>query len=1006
MASAQATNDVAVAVHALPARVRWRVHGLRGDPEAEERILDALGGYPGIVVLKVSAWTGTALVEFDERLRAEEIPGLLEGALRGTIVAPVRPAVGEAAKAGKRGLREWLEGLLRRGDDAEETPVPVEERAWHAMSNAEVLRELQASANGLDVAEVQRRLRSVGLNTLPAKRARSLVGLFLGQLNSVPVLLLLVSSLVSFLTGGVIDGAVIFAVVLINASLGCATERHAEHTITALTTLDEPEALLMRGGRVLQIDAAKIVPGDVLLLSRGGYVPADARILEARSLTVAESALTGESAPVEKHATRVRASAALGDRSNMVYRGTVVTGGSGVGVVVGTGLRTEIGKIHAMINEAFRPETPMERQLNDLGRQTAYVAGAVCAATLLFGWWRGFGMLESLRSAVSLAVAALPEGLPTMSTTALAFGMRRMRQHNVLARSLGAVETIGAINVLCLDKTGTLTANRMAAVEVYLGGERMVVDGDPSAGGAAAGMEKLLRICALCSEAEMVAGEFSGSATEVALLDLVERRGGSVAGLRGKVRLVELQARTEARNFMITVHRAARGGRFVAIKGSPEEVLGRCRRGVSKGGARVLSEASRKKVLAENERFASEARRVLGFGYLEIGEGVATPERDFVWVGLVALADPPRDGAREALRALHEAGIETRMVTGDQRTTAYATGRDVGLWGEGDEVGVYDASDVAGALRTDAAMLGARIFSRVNPSQKLEIVKGLQAQGYVVGMTGDGINDGPALKAADVGIALGAQSTETARESADLIVRDDDLRRIVAAVREGRAIHHNIRQAVRFLITTNVSEVLSVLGSVAMGFGQPLTPRQLLWLNLVTDIFPVLSLAVEPAHAGTLRQPPPDSRLPLISRKEFPMLLGESGLMASAVAMSYGYALQRYGSGRKATTMAFFSLTTAQLLHTLTTQGNAHAGSRGAARNKYIPLAVCGGLVLEAVTMLPPFRALLGLSALSLGDAAVCLGSVGTSSLATLLLGRVMTRPAAQGIGLGSDMGL
>lgn len=1013
---AACTTEPALILHSLPGRIRYRLRGLRSRPEVELRLLDALGGYPGISEIQVSARTGTVLVEYDQRLNPEEMSGLLAAAIRGDVTP--HPRAARPAAAGKSeesgGLRHWLGKLVRRsgGDVSAEsapagTSIELAEQDWHALPGEEVLRRLHTGSDGLNTEEIARRLQQLGRNVLPTKPPRSLFALFVDQLNSVPVMLLLGSSVLSLLTGGLVDAAVIFAVVMINASLGCATERHAEDTIRTLTQLDEPETLLRRNGRALRMDASEVVPGDILLLSRGAYIPADARILEARGLTVAESALTGESAPILKQTGMQPAQLSLADRRNMVYRGTVVTGGSGIAVTVATGMKTEIGKIHALVSEAFRPETPMERQLDDLGRQTAYAATGICLLTLVFGWLRGFGVLESLRSAVSLAVAALPEGLPTMSTTALAFGMRRMRQHNVLARNLSAVETIGAINVLCLDKTGTLTANRMSVVEVFADGKRLGAElmhalfRESTGNTASAHLEMLLATCALCSEAEVLPGsfpeEFAGSATEVALLDLVSSARATVSQLRARFKLLELHARTEERNFMITVHEAPGGRRLLAMKGSPAEVLLRCRQWAGGSRKKMLSPKLRQGILAENERLASQARRVLGFAFLEIDADQPTPEQGFVWLGLIGLADPPREGVGEALRALHRAGIETRMITGDQRATALATANEIGLGEPGEELDVFDASEMGGSLSLTGKAVHSKVFSRVSPSQKLEIVQALQREGLVVGMTGDGINDGPALKASDVGIALGRQSTETARESADLILRNDDLRSLLAAVREGRAIHNNIRQAVRFLITTNVSEVFSVLGSVAVGFGQPLTPRQLLWLNLVTDIFPVLALAVEPAHAGTLSTPPPDSRLPLLSREEFPLLFSESGLMAGAVAISYGYALRRYGSGNKATTLAFFSLSTAQLLHTLTTQSRQHAapGAAGPVRNKYVPLAVCGGMLLELITMLPPFRSLLGLSSLDLLDAGVCAGSVAASSLATMVLRFFMDSPTA-----------
>ncbi len=997
---APAEMAIAVSMHTLPGRIRCRVHGLRQNPQAEKQLVEALQGYPGIESVNTSSWTGTALVEFHSPLIAEAIPGILEAALKGRIQPAATPLQEsqENKKLAPSSLRVWIQNLLRPAPaaTAENTMLQLAGQPWHALDTEQALHVLGVGPDGLSSEEAQTRLEQTGLNVLAAARQRSLLVLFLDQLGSIPVLLLLGSSAVSFFTGGVVDAAVIFSVVIVNASMGALTEKHAEKTISTLTNLDEPEALVMRGGRVERIDAARIAVGDVILLSRGAYIPADARLLEARDLTVAESSLTGESAPMYKQTGALARELPLGDRSNMVFRGTVVTGGSGIAVVVATGAHTEIGAVHALMNGTFRPETAMERQLNQLGKQTAFAALAVCAITVALGALRGFGAIETLRSAVSLAVAALPEGLPTMATTALAFGMLRMRRHHVLARNLGAVETIGLIDMLCLDKTGTLTMNSMAVVEVYAAGERLAFDTRRSllrtTREPKPHLDMLLAVCALCSEAEVAMDtelhEFSGSATELALLELVRDSHLSVAELRRKFPLLELRARAENRNFMVTVHANSRGGHLVAAKGSPEDILGRCVRRADALGLHTLTPSDRKKIVHENMRLASDARRVLGFAYLETSSEEPAPETGWVWLGLVALADPPRAGVNDALRAFHEAGIKTRMVTGDQRTTAYAIGRDIGLWEEGETAEVWDASSTEGNAPLDERMLRSHVFSRVSPSQKLEIVQALQRAGHIVAMTGDGINDGPALKASDVGVALGSQSTETARESADLILRNDDLRALLLAIREGRAVHRNIRQAVRFLIATNLSEVLSVLGAVAIGLGQPLTARQLLWLNLVTDIFPVLALAVEPASPGPMDSLPPDSRNALISPKELPKLASESALIASAVGISYLYGLCRYGAGPQATTMAFLSLTTAQLLHTLTIRVKTGSGANSPpnAPNKYIPLAVGGGLVLELVTMLPPLRSLLGLASLSPMDLGVCFASVGFSTLSTLLL--------------------
>lgn len=984
-------------VHSMPGRLRLRVRGLRHDQAGANHLAASLRNCGEIHTAEASPVTGTLLLRFDPLKPTEKMAALVHDVLAGRRVPPASSP--DAAKKLTRSSKTPTQKHVASELISERITEPITE-PWHAFPAPQVLQMLGVTKSGLSVVEAHLRLQRTGRNVLPTPPKRSLLLLLWDQVSSIPVILLLSSAAFSFLTGAIIDAAVISAVVLINAVIGFATEKRAERTIATLTTLAEPETLVLRGGRILEIDAADLTVGDILPLARGAYIPADARLIESRDLSVAESSLTGESAPVTKTIDAVPEITPLAERRGMVYRGTVVAGGSGIAVVTTTGSGTEIGLVHRLINESSRPQTPMERQLDRLGRQTAYAAIGVCALAMLLGAVRGFHPVESIRAAISLAVAALPEGLPAMATTALAFGMMRMRKQDVLARSLGAVEAAGGMDLLCLDKTGTLTVNRMTAVEVYAAGQRLPA-GPPRPFQAATGKEKtphldmLLAVCGLCSEAAVsgsaAAAPFAGSATEVALLELVRAASIDIHALRGKFPRVELQDRAEGRNYMVSVHAAPDGRRLVAVKGSPEEVLKLCSRHADASGLHSFHRGDRSRVLAENQRLASQGRRVLAAAYAEVAAGDELPCDDLIWLGLVALADPPRAGAEEAMAALHHAGISTRMVTGDQGATAQAIGREIGLFSRGEEVRIWDANQSSAGLtvdlQNDGGLEESDIFSRVTPSHKLEIVQALQRRGHVVAMTGDGINDGPALKAADIGIALGEGSTETARESADLILRTDDLRGLLVALREGRTVHRNIRQAVRFILATNLSEVLTVLGAVALGLGQPINSRQLLWLNLVTDIFPVLALAVEPPDPGVLDGPPPPANEPIIARAELPLLIAESASIAGSVGVSFAYALRRYGAGAQASTLTFLTLSTAQLMHTLAERPVRHGSAESLLkRNNYVLPAVVGSFALQALTMFTPLRSLLGLTPLTLMDFGVCLGSVALSSLATFLL--------------------
>jgi Ca2+-transporting ATPase len=982
-------------IHVLPLRIRFRIASLKRQPGRESQLNEALRRRSGIQRVKASSTTGTLLVEYDSSLTPEAVVTMVADSLRRPVPDVIDGGGVTAKPVQKTTVRDWIMRLF----EGSRAPTPalhdqqLIERPWHTLTTFEIHEILGTTPNGLAQADVERNLRQYGPNLLPAPRGQSLLRLFVHQLASIPVLILLASSALSLFTGGVVDAVVILAVVLLNALIGTSTEKHAERTIASLTKLTEPGALVAREGRVVRIDATQLTVGDRLLLSRGSYVPADARLLEARNLSVSESALTGESAPVFKQVAALEPDLPIADRGNMVYRGTVITGGSGIAVVVAVGMQTEIGKIHALMNEASRRQTPIEIQLDTLGRQAGFAALMVCVAMILFGWLRRLPFVETLRSAVSLAVSALPEGLPTMATTALAYGMLRLRKQNVIARELAAVETVGAVDILCLDKTGTLTMDRMVVTDLIAGAEYIPIPTarDMLLHNDRHDLRMLVSACALCNEAEVADGELTGSSTETALLKMVEQVGLETKALRKRSPLLHTEARAEGRNYMITYHAMGDGKLFAALKGSPEEVLGICIRQENRSSITDLTAQDRAQILEWNRLLASQGRRILGVAYLESDYTSRLPSQGFTWAGLVALSDPLRPGVTETIQSLATAGIQTRMLTGDQQFTARALAEQLGLIDRASDV--LDTTTLSGDGIPEEDIDRAVVFARVSPAKKLEIIRTLQGRGHIVSMTGDGINDGPALRAADSGVALGRQGTETARDAADLILPDDNIQSLVNAVREGRAVHENIRRAVRFLVATNLSEVLSVMGAIGVGLAQPLTPRQLLWLNLVTDVFPVLALAIEPPHPGIMHRPATPPGEPLIAQKEYLQLGTQSLLISGAVAGSYMYALRRYGAGAKATTMAFVSLTSAQLLHTFFSRYEDDARTdRQLPTNRSILYAVLGGLALEFITLFPPLRSLLGLASLTVADLGVALASVAASYAGNLLLQALFRR--------------
>jgi Ca2+-transporting ATPase len=629
----------------------------------------------------------------------------------------------------------------------------------------------------------------------------------------------------------------------------------------------------------------------------------------------------------------------------------------------------------------------MQRQLEQLGRQMVWLSLGICGGVFGLGMLRGYGLLPMLRAAIALAVAAVPEELPTVATTTLALGIRSMRRHKVLVRRLDAVETLGSVQVICLDKTGTLTMNRMSVLALHASRQRVRVGPQQMYGpnGRIQPLEqpdllRLLHLAALCNETSVDGSPgqwvLNGSATESALVEVALRFGVDVSAVRARHPRLEVQYRADRRNWMATLHEAANGERLLAVKGSPAEVLAMCRWHACDGMPQELDGPTRELLLRENERMAGEALRVLGFAYARLDGNGGLEPRDLVWVGLAGMADPVRDGVSELIGLFHQAGIRTVMITGDQSATAYAIGHELDLSGT-TQLDILDSTELQ---RLDPAVLSALakkvdVFSRVSPAHKLQIVQALQRAGKVVAMTGDGINDGPALKAADIGVAMGSSGTDVARTVADVVLEDDNLRTMIVAVREGRTIYTNIRKSVHFLTSTNLSEIGVMLTAIAAGLGQPLNTMQLLWINLLSDVFPALALAVEPPEPDVLLRPPRDPAEPIIGPRQFMRYGYEGALMTLGGLASYSYGVMRYGPGPQAGTLAFNSLVAAQLLHAYSCRSEHvsifHGGKR--ASNPWLHLAIGGSAALQALTLVVPgLRTLLGTTLLGPADLAVC----------------------------------
>lgn len=984
MRSEDASGLKVTPVHTrVPGRARVRIEGLRGSPALGEVLHKAFKGDRRVGLVSANPVTGTALFLYDPARALSELLDRLETLLspkRGGSRAgspPVDPPVRLEGRPLLAGVRERVRALFPHGEEQRDRP-------WHLLDAEGLLSGLKTERTlGLSMERVQERLGRYGPNVLPEAQPRSRWDVLAGQFLSLPVGLLAGAAAVSVLTGGLLDATVILGVVLANGIIGFLTESAAERTIQSLKGFLRPTATVLREGAVREVPARELVAGDLCLLKPGSYVPADCRILEASHLTVDESALTGESLPVAKTSrTLKRERVPLPDRTNMVFMGTLVTGGEGVALVVVTGRFTQMGRLQALLQETSSPGTPMGRQLQETGNHLVLLCGGVCGIVFGIGVVRGYGLVQMLKVGISLAASAVPEGLPASATMNFALGIQRMKEKGVLIRRLPAVETLGSVQTVCMDKTGTITWNRMKVLALHAGDRRVLCrNGTPMLEGAPVSLVEhedfrlLLRTAVLCNETRMGGldgkGEIrlEGSPTETALFRFALSSGMEVASLLEGHRLLKVNYRAENRLFMGTLHGAPQALRVLSMKGSPLEVLARCAFQMRDGRRVPLTTEDREAIERENSAMAGEALRVLGFAFLETrGQDPGETEEGLTWLGLMGMADPVRQGVRELIEVFHRAGIRTVMITGDQSATAYAVAREIDISGGG-QIEILDSTalDAMSPPLLEALARKADVYARVSPAHKLQIVQALQRTGMVVAMTGDGINDSPALKAADIGIAMGKGGTDLAREVADVVLEDDDLACLVSALREGRVTHSNIRKSVHFFLSTNFTEIMVTLASMALGAGIPLNVMQLLWINVVSDILPGLALSLEEADPEILNQPPREPGSPLFSMAEYKGMAKEAAVMSACALGAYAYGLFRYGAGAKAGTLAFETLTIAQLLHALSCRSERRSflDREGMPPNPMLTLAVGGSLVLQGLTLvIPGLRNLLGMAPL------------------------------------------
>lgn len=811
---------------------------------------------------------------------------------------------------------------------------------WASTPTA-VLEALRADATtGLSHDEASRRLRTHGSNTLRHIKRRSTWLILLAQFKSLLVVLLVAALIAAAVFGEWVEAGAILAVLLINAMIGFLTELKAARSMEALREMGAAHVAVRRSGDARIVPAANLVPGDIVLLEGGDVVTADLRIVEASKLQANESTLTGESMPTSKSADAVPADASIAERRSMLFKGTVVTRGSGEAVVVATGMDSELGTISRLVEEAKEETTPLEKRLDRLGRGLVWVTLLVAALVAVSGYAAGQPMFLIIETAVALAVAAVPEGLPIIATIALARGMYRMAAHNALVNRLSAVETLGATSVICTDKTGTLTENRMRVKQVVAG------EGDDA-------RRRALELCVLCNNAEIEAGELDGvgDPMEVALLAAAAEEGIDRAALLERAPEALEVAFDPDIKMMATVHGGA-SPYLVAVKGAPEAVM----------AVSSLSDEQRQRWLAESERLAREGLRVLAVAEGSIAAVTDEVYADVTMVGLVAMFDPPRVGVRDTIETCRRAGVRVVMVTGDHPVTA----RNIAI-----ATGLVDSTDSAPEvilgkeIEAPAAMteqgkrriVDAAIFARVSPKQKLDLIAIHQAAGSIVAMTGDGVNDAPALRKADIGVAMGRRGTAAAREAAAMVLKDDDLSTLEVAIAEGRAIFDNIRNFVVYLLSCNISEVLVVALAAAARLPLPLLPLQILFLNLVTDVFPALALGVGEASDDVMQRPPRPRAEPVIAARHWRIIIVHGVVMTASVLVAFAIALGEFEmSVQSATTVSFLTLAFAQLWHVLNMrQRHSRLFVNEITRNRWVwgALGLCTVILLAATYATP-----------------------------------------------------
>ena len=845
---------------------------------------------------------------------------------------------------------------------------------WQALNLSEVKQKLKTNYQyGLTNEEVEKRFQEYGENELEDKPRESLIIKFFKQFNDFMIIILIIASIVSALiekmqgSNDYLDSIIIIAIVIFNAVMGIIQEAKAEKSLEALKKMTAPVVKVKREGRVRQIKSSELVPGDIVILEAGNFVPADCRLINAVNLKAEESSLTGETVPVEKNALIIlEEKTAMGDCLNMVFATTVIVNGHGEAVVTETGMNTKVGKIAKMIITNEAPETPIQRKLGEVGKTLGLACLGICALIFFIGIIKKVPPIEMFMTSVGLAVAAIPEGLPAIVTIVLSIGVTQMAKKNSIIRKLPAVETLGSSSVICSDKTGTLTQNKMQVVQVLTPNlsSGMSLSNGPNYTGNTSLIQNsnlTIELATMCTDVEVSYDDgkanISGDPTEIAIVEECYKLGKTKKSLYNQYERINDIPFNSSRKMMTTIHRIGNKYRIIT-KGAPDVLIKRCNKYYSNNQISSLGMSIINLIEQQNENMAKKALRVIAVGYKDVD---SLPnkiesnyiENDLIFTGLIGMIDPPREGVKEAISTCRKAGIKTVMITGDHITTANAIATELGILRKGDLSITGAELDRLPKAEFKKNIMKYSVFARVTPEHKVEIVKAFQGTGAVVAMTGDGVNDAPALKNADIGIAMGLNGTDVAKNAADMVLTDDNFVTIVEAVKYGRTIFSNIKKAIHFLIATNVGEIVTIFLGLLIGMKSPLLAIQLLWINLITDSLPAIALGLENPDKNIMNEKPRNPKKSIFADGLWGRIIVEGAMIGilNLFAFTIGTSLYGIEIGR---TMAFVSLGLSELIHSFNIRSDESIFKVGLFQNKYLVLAFLGGAFLQTIVVIVP----------------------------------------------------